>query len=73
MERNKDGNRPTFILELKDFNIRNIVYSLIDMFSVFCWDGNYKNPTEDDELEFMLGEVQEYINEEYIIGEDKYV
>ena len=73
MKRNKDGNRPIFILEIKDFDIRDIVYSLINMFSVFYWNSNYKNPTEDDELEFMLGEVQEYINEEYIIGEDKYV
>ena len=69
MKRNKDGNRPIFILEMKDLDIREIVYSLIDMFSVFCWDNCYKNPIEDEELDYMLGEVQEYINEEYIIGE----
>ena len=69
MTRNKDGNRPTLILELKDFNINNIVYSLIDMFSIFYWDNIYKDPKGDKELKIILEDLQEHIFEKYIKGE----
>lgn len=69
MKQNKEGISPTFILEVKNFDIKDIVYSLIDMFSVFCWDNDYKNPDKDEKLNGMLEKIQEYINSEYIKGE----
>lgn len=44
---NNEGNSPTFVLEFKDFDIKEIVYSVINMFSVFVWDNDYKNPKVD--------------------------
>lgn len=58
---NKEGNSPVFELEIADFDVKEIVYSIIDMFSIFLWDNKYKNPREDEQLNFMLDVLQSYL------------
>ena len=65
MKRNNKGNSPVFELEITDFDVKEIVYSTIDMFSVFKWNKRYKNPREDEQLNFMLDILQSYISFNY--------
>ena len=65
MEPNKEGNSPTFVLEFKDFDIKEIVCSIINMFSVFVWDTIYKNPEKDKELNKILKDLDKYIKQNY--------
>lgn len=65
MKPNKEGNSPTFMLEFKNFDIKEIVYSVITMFSVFVWDNNYKNPKVDKGLKKILKDLDKYIKENY--------
>lgn len=62
---NNEGNSPTFVLEFKDFDIKEIVYSVINMFSVFVWDNDYKNPKVDKKLKKILKDLDKYIKENY--------
>lgn len=66
MKRNKSSISPTFILETKEFDIKDVVCSLITMFSVFKWDSTYKNPNEDLVLMGYLEELEKYIKENYM-------
>lgn len=65
MKPNKEGNSPTFVLEFKNFDIKEIVYSVITMFSVFVWDNDYKNPKVDKGLKKILKDLDKYIKENY--------
>lgn len=65
MKPNKKGNSPTFVLEFKDFDIKELVYSTIIMFSVFIWDNTFKNPKVDKELNKILKTLDKYIKENY--------
>ena len=70
MKRSKrKGTSPIFEIEFKDCNIKEIVYSIIIMFSVFSWDNTFKNPYEDKQLGEMLDKVQLHIEKIYIGGE----
>lgn len=66
MKRNKKGKSPSFVLEIDNFDIQEIVCSAIVMFSVFCWDNTYKNPCEDEFLVARLEEIQKYIEDNYM-------
>ena len=65
MTPNNEGNSPTFVLEFKYFDIKEIVYSVINMFSVFVWDNDYKNPKVDKKLKKILKDLDKYIKENY--------
>jgi len=69
MNRNNRGNSPVFELEITDFDVKELVCSTIDMFSVFVWNGKYKDPREDTQLNFILDILQTYITFNY--EEDK--
>lgn len=68
MNQNKKGISPTYVLEVKNLNIQEIVCSVIEMFSVFRWDSKYKNPHNDAELNKMLENLQKYIEKNYKEG-----
>ena len=65
MKQNNRGNSPELVLEFKDCNIKEIVCSIITMFSIFIWDNIYKNPNNDETLCQMLDNLQMYIDQKY--------
>lgn len=65
MTKNDKGNSPIFVFETKDFNIKEIVCSMITIFSVFIWNNNYKDPNKDKKLNNMLKGIERYIVKNY--------
>ena len=65
MTKNDKGNSPIFVFETKDFNIKEIVGSMITIFSVFNWNNYFKDPFQDTKLIKMLDNLEKYIIKNY--------